>query len=316
LKDQYDVIIKDWIFPAEDSTSQEIFAEVYFFPTADQQELPKEIKFEGETTSGYFNKENIKYFNWGIPLTFAAYGIIFWDWGSINSFRTHDEGWFSKGTYAGGADKFAHIYSHFLITRLGFDFYRRSGFSHSESVNNSFLLGVGIGFLIEVGDGISNYGFGVNDIISDMVGIGLGTLLNISPYLDELIGFQMHWWNNTNFKYHRRTKIRDPIDDYNNQKYILNFRFSAVPILHTLPLIRYLNFDIGFYSRGFEDPEEKYDYTKREIFTGFSLNLTQLLQDLYPLNDYSYYGGQVFKYYQPPFTGFEMINFMWRSATA
>jgi hypothetical protein len=302
LKSKYDLIEKKWTFPNQ----QTMLLETYYLGPKDKIEST-EFKFQETFNENFLNKKNIAYINWGIPTAFALYGILFWDWGKIKKFKTRDEGWFEKNTYAGGADKLAHMYSHFLLTRASYSFYRNNGLSRDESLFHSTLLASSVGVLIEVGDGLSHYGFAINDIISDFVGVGFGYLLNRYAYLDELIGLQFYWWNNSKDPEHKGQKFNDPIDDYNNQKYILNFRFAAIPVLRDFVGTRYINFDIGGYSRGYKDSSSD-DLTRRVLYTGFSLNLTQVLRDLFPKSDYSYHTANFLKYYQPPLTGFEALS--------
>lgn len=299
LKSKYSLIENKLISSSENEIKFQ-FISTHDIP-ADQRELT----YQGPVNNSIFHEKNIKYINYGVPALFGLYGILFWDWGRVSGFRMRDEGWFSSKTYAGGADKMAHMYSHFLINRLSYDLYRSNGLSHQSALKHSFILATTVGLLIEVGDGISHYGFAVNDLISDMAGVGLGYLLNSHPYLDELIGFQIYWWNNTSSPEHKGKKFNDPIDDYNSQKYILNLRFAAIPLLRTNPITKYVNFDIGMYTRGStrfnDDGTQGID---RTIFYGASLNITQLLQDLFPKNDYTYYASRLTKYYQPRGTGF------------
>jgi len=302
LQEKYDFIAKDWSFP-DDKT---IELNAYYFPKKEAQEIPASFQYKNNLkANNVLNNSNVNYINIGIPLLFATYGALFWDWGKISGFRTKDEGWFGKDTYAGGADKLAHMYSHYLLTRGSYYLYRTNGLSRPDALKHSVILAGTVGTLIEIGDGLSHYGFAINDLISDFVGIGLGHLLNTHAYLDELIGIQFWWWNNPDAPEHKGQKYNDPIDDYNNQKYIFNIRFAAIPLLRDFLPTRYINLDIGIYSRGYKDAQSEDEDTKRVLYTGLSLNLSQLLKDLFPKSDYAFYSSNVFKYYQPPMTGFE-----------
>jgi hypothetical protein len=141
------------------------------------------------------------------------------------------------------------------------------------------------------------------------VGIGFGTLLNYYPFLDELIGFQIHWWPNSSDPEHKGKKFNDPIDDYNNQKYIINFRLAAIPQLSEWYPFRYLNLDLGYYSRGYVGRSNGVE-VKREIFLGVSLNMDRVFRDLFPKNTFARYFGTFSKYYQIPGTGYEVKS--WR----
>lgn len=258
----------------------------------------------------FINRNNVQYINWGVPLVFAAYGALFWDWGRNAGFTFRDEGWFTKNTYAGGTDKLAHMYSHYLLTRSSYAFYRHSGLTHEEALKHSFILGSAVGLMIEVGDGISHYGFAVNDLISDLAGIGLAHLLNQNSYLDELIGFQLWWWNDDTAtgRHNKGEKLRDPIDDYNNQKYVFNFRMAAIPGVKDFVGTRYLNLDLGYMSRGYKTTNANNTETVRHLYTGVSINFSQLLKDLFPNSEFAQGAAAVTRYYQLPYSSIELTK--------
>lgn len=250
------------------------------------------------------SESNLKYLPLGVPVVFGLYGAIFWDWGKVHAFRWRDEGWFQKDTYSGGADKLSHAYFHFLFSRMSYSFYASRGLTHEESLKQSFLLSTSIGLMIEVGDSFSHYGFSFNDLISNMAGIGFAHLLNSNNYLDELIGFQF-WFLNDNAETKKRQNFYNQISDYNNQKYLLNLRFAALPVLGEFKPTRYINLDLGYYTRGYQVPEA----TNRRIpYIGASINFSQLLKDFFPNSDYAYYTSSVLKYYQAPYTGVELLK--------
>ena len=308
LKSDFDLIHKSWNF-VDDKT---IELKAIVFKKVDSKILQTDFQYEGENGYQFLNKNHVKYINYGVPLTFLTYGAFFWDWGKVGGFSFRDEGWFNKNTYAGGTDKLAHMYSHYLINRGSYALYRNSGLSHQEALKQSFYLATSIGVLIEIGDGISHYGFAVNDLIADMAGVSLGHLLNQNAYLDELIGFQMWWWSDdtASGKHKKGGRLKDPIDDYNNQKYVFNLRMAAIPHLRDFLPTRYLNFDVGYYSRGFKDRNNVNGRTERILFTGASLNLSQLLTDLFPRSEFAYGVSAVSRYYQVPYTSYNFIDWI------
>ena len=304
LKAEYDIIQKRWDF-IDDKT---ITLEAYQLINSEKKTIPNPFEFVGEHSEHHFlNSDNIKYINLGIPLVFAAYGAIFWDWGKIKGFNFRDEGWFANSTYAGGTDKIAHFYSHFTLDRFSYYMYRQSGLSRSEALKHSFILATSVGVMIEIGDGLSHYGFAVNDLISDMAGIGLGHLLNQNAYLDELIGVQLWWWDDDTAtgKHKKGAKLRDPIDDYNNQKYLLNFRMAAIPVLRGFLPTRYINLDLGYFSRGFKDLPDRTGLEKN-LYTGISINISQLLRDYFPKSDFTYAVSTFSRFYQFPYTSLDI----------
>lgn len=305
LKAEYDIIQKRWSFK-DDNTIQLEAIHLNDKP----KPMPTEFEFDGQHSKHHFlTSDNVKYINIGVPLVFATYGAIFWDWGKIKGFNFVDEGWFSKNTYAGGTDKLAHFYSHYTIDRLSYYMYRQSGLSRTDALKHSFILATSIGVLIEVGDGLSHYGFAINDLISDMAGIGLGHLLNQNAYLDELIGVQLWWWSDdTATAQHKRgARLKDPVDDYNNQKYVMNFRMAAVPVLRDFTPTRYVNLDVGYLSRGFKDSPVGTKLVKK-VYTGVSINVSQLLRDFFPKSDFSYAVSTFSRFYQFPYTSLDTVS--------
>lgn len=301
LKADYDIIQKRWIKIEENN----IQLEAYHLEK-NNQTIPKEFTFEGPHKNFFLNKDNIKYLDYGIPFTFVAYGILFWDWGGhMTTFNFRNEGWFGHNTYAGGMDKLAHMHSHYVIARAGYYLYRRAGFSHNEALKKSFILSSILGLLVEIGDGFTHYGFSVNDLIADELGVALGYLLTQNAYLNELIGFQIRWWNDHDSG--NSAGANDPIGDYNNQKFLINIRMAAIPNLRDFIGTRYLNFDFGYYARGFKTDEVNPEKI-RTIFVGASINMGQLINDLFPKSDFAYGLATVSRYYQFPYSSVEIKN--------
>lgn len=242
------------------------------------------------------------------PTIISFYGITSWGWiGHGMKFNVRNEKWFQRNTYVGGADKLSHAYSHFLITRGYYDIFLRMGLSPEEANLKSMIGGSITGLVIELGDGVSHYGFSWEDLISDVVGIGFAGLLNAYPHLDELIGFQIQWWPQTAPAAHPNQKLRSPIDDYNNQKYAINLRASGIRVLNEYWYTRYLNLDFGYYSRGYKadksNPGSDPDLFGRNLFIGMSINLSKLFEPR------SLLAGTVFKYYQTPFNAVDLHRF-------
>jgi hypothetical protein len=294
LKSDYDFIQKRWISIDEKSIKLEVY-------NLGNISIPSEFTFTGPREKTLINKDNIKYFNYGAPIAFVAYGALFWDWGKGSGFNFKDEGWFGHDTYAGGVDKLSHMHSHYVITRASYYFYRHSGLSHEEALKSSFILSTALGVFVEIGDGFTHYGFSINDFIANMVGIALGHLLNSNAYLDELIGFQLRWWHDGGSS----GESLDPLADYNNEKFLLNFRMAAVPKLRDFNVTKYFNLDLGYYARGFKT-EEVNPAKIRTVFVGASINMGQLIHDFWPKSDFSYGAAAVTRYYQLPYTSVEL----------
>jgi hypothetical protein len=85
-------------------------------------------------------------------------------------FAFANEGWLGAATYAGGADKVSHFWAGWAAEHLLETSYRALGRTEREAR----LLSVGVaslaGFLIEAGDGFSQYGASWEDAAMDVLG--------------------------------------------------------------------------------------------------------------------------------------------------
>jgi Predicted periplasmic lipoprotein (DUF2279) len=109
--------------------------------------------------------------------------------GPSQKFHFHNEGWFGRNTYVGGADKASHFVSFDVTARLLTMVYQML----DAPVDESRLLGAGVsalaGLVTEIGDGTTHYGFSYEDLIVDA--LGAATALATAHYgLDDLIGFR------------------------------------------------------------------------------------------------------------------------------
>jgi hypothetical protein len=107
----------------------------------------------------------------------------------VHGFRFTDEGFFQYWTYGGGSDKASHGVISANVSGLLYDAYRLNGLSEDQSFALSLATTVVAGALVEVGDGLTPYGFSAQDLTADTVGALAGALLKRN-HLDDLFGFQ------------------------------------------------------------------------------------------------------------------------------
>jgi Predicted periplasmic lipoprotein (DUF2279) len=106
------------------------------------------------------------------------------------SFRTHQEHFFGKNTYAGGSDKVSHFIIAYGVSRelaLAFDH-----LGNSKEYSNGWAFGLTAfgGIMVEIGNGFSAYGFSWEDLIMDWLGDAAGLIL-LRQGLDDLIGMRV-----------------------------------------------------------------------------------------------------------------------------
>jgi hypothetical protein len=105
------------------------------------------------------------------------------------AFHFGNEEWFGEGTYAGGADKASHfVFYNGLSRELGVT-YRNMGYATGRAVSMSFLTSVAAGTLVEIGDGLTVFGFAWEDLAMDTLGAGTAALVTLYD-LDDTVGFR------------------------------------------------------------------------------------------------------------------------------
>lgn len=201
----------------------------------------------------------------------ALYGVrSWWSTGFSTTFRTVNEGWFGQDTYTGGADKLGHFYSVYVGSRLLALGYRRwAGNGRGWSIKAGALTAFATLTTVEVMDGFSNhYRFSPQDAIMNGAGAALGALMEAYPHLDKVFAFRLRYWPSSYSTF-------NPVDDYSGQTYLLAIKASGIPKLRNVPVLRYLEFNVGYGTRDFESPDPTLH--RRYLYIGLSLNLSKLL---------------------------------------
>jgi hypothetical protein len=261
-------------------------------------------------------KKSIRYsILFGVPINTYVVSLLTWDWGKTTRFRLSHEGWFAQNTYAGGADKAAHLFSFYTIMRILYNIYDYTEdgapvkWAYSAGLSAFMALG------IEIGDGFckNQNGFSIGDLTMGFIGIGMASLLERFPQVDAFMSLSAEYYPTKYFrKYPQRLKWF--LDDYSGWKFMVNiklagFRYVGVNIPD---FMRYIMFDVGYYTRNFT----KYDYRygeigrfiegryreKREVFIGVSVNMMEVVKDFF--TDKESFAcralQQPFKYYHVP----------------
>lgn len=202
------------------------------------------------------------------------YGSAHWWKDDMNShFSTIDEGWFGQDTYTGGADKFGHMYSTYVGTRLLTRAFEWAGHGGNDAAWLAAATTWGAMLAVEIGDGFSSrYRFSKEDLIMNTVGTGLGLWMERNPELDEILDFRLMYKPSEDA---RRLNQVDPVDDHSGQTYLLIAKASGIPALRGIEPLRYFELALGYGSRGYE-PNAGGEHS-RNIYYGISLNVAELL---------------------------------------
>lgn len=208
-------------------------------------------------------------------LAVAWYGKQnWWQDGFGGDFRVTREGWFGQHTMAGGADKLGHFYTSYVGTRL-----LAKAFTHiGNDPDAALVLGAAVTFgtmmAVEVADGYSrHWRFSREDAVMNAFGTAAGILLERSPRLDGVVDLRVHYLPSE-----AGGKQFDPFGDYSGLTYLVAFKASGWPALRKRPVLRYLEFSIGYGTSNYEDRRpDLIGERRRQVYAGVSLNLAELL---------------------------------------
>lgn len=201
----------------------------------------------------------------------AAYGLSHW-WqdGFGGGFKTTNEGWFGRGTAFGGADKLGHVYSNYAGVRLLTPLFELAGNDREAAVGPAAWSTLGIFTGVEVLDGFSrHWKFSAQDAIANAAGTLLGVALERHPDQDALLDLRVDYRPSEGSSF-------DPFGDYSGQKYLLVFKADAFARLRQHPALRYLEFAVGYGTRGYDNGGDRH----RDLYLGVSVNLARLLADV------------------------------------
>jgi len=239
-------------------------------------------------------RKKVVVLNLAVTGAIGIYGAATWDYGS-NGFATRDEGWFNSDTRYGGADKMGHAWSAYAVTSLYSRIYRDWGFSDEDAILGAALSTWVQTALIEVGDGLSkSQGFSWQDEAMNTAGVGLAYLRHRFPAIRDVVDFRWEWFPSPAFRHGDETDI---FTDYSGQKYLLAFKPDG--FLKTGdPVLKALEFQIGYYTRGYASSDEDYFSNRHRYgYIGIGLNVTYLLERLT-----GHRAAGLFDYYQVPYT--------------
>ena len=195
--------------------------------------------------------------------------LLWWRNEETERFHTTRENWFSKDTYAGGADKVSHVFGGYAFSReLAWQF-EKLGNSPARSRALATGMAALTGVLVEGGDGFSVYGFSWEDVFSDLVGSAFAAAIGAAK-IDDLVGIRLGYV---------RTKIPPKCcrataygSDYSREIYSFDVRLDSA--LRRLGVAkpgpaRFLLLSLTYGSKGYRfSPVES-----RERNVGFDLGL-------------------------------------------
>lgn len=163
----------------------------------------------------------------------AIIGVLAaWGWGAwweegFSEFHLRDTGFLEEATYAGGADKWGHMYGAYLgmlaVTRL----YEVLGMNHEAATWVSFVAATLVANGVEVVDGFTSFGFEYGDVVFNTLGIGLALASELWPIVHEIVGMRLGYIPSEDFLSNEKTFIRW-INDYSGMLFYLDIKGKGI----------------------------------------------------------------------------------------
>lgn len=222
-----------------------------------------------ETNNQNKNRRKVTYTNIALASSVVWYGFTNWEWGK-HRFHSDNEAWLGADTKFGGADKFGHLYTGYLITRVGSSLYKSWGIPADEAVRSALISSLIFTSVMEIGDGFSSaYGFSYEDFASNTLGQFAGYYLETHPEIDKKIDIRLE------YNVFADGATLDPTSDYNNMKYLIALKASGFKLFKKDSPLRYLELHLGYYTRGFNQSNNNSPPT-RHPYIGIGINLSEL----------------------------------------
>jgi hypothetical protein len=229
----------------------------------------------------------------GAPL---QYGWVSWN--------VTDEGWFSRNTYTGGADKISHFIISSGVSRLLYETYTQLG----HPMDQSFTLAVATAFMsgtmVEIMDAFSVYGFSFQDLAVDALGSAAGALIN-RHHLQDLLGLRIGLATTDVPLSYVGSSVETLGHSYNDEIYAADLKLGGlVRRMGGKPgFERFFLTSFVFFTRGYGyDPPLPTRY--QEVGFEVGLNFTEILR-AFGVSEKTWWGQgliAIFDFFRFPFT--------------
>jgi hypothetical protein len=249
---------------------------------------------------GWSRRDKAVALNLGMATVMSAYAVSMWDVG-IRSWRIGDEGWFSRSSAHGGADKVGHAWTASASTSLFAAIYRQWDYSREDAAAMGAFSGYGLMTLVEIGDAMSaRYGFSYEDQVMNTAGALLGYARERFPRVRSLIDFRVQYLPTARV---RRGDDLDVFTDYSGSTYLLALKASGFPCLRDTWL-RWFEIQGGYFARGFEEVAEGEPAVPgRNLYVGVGIDVGEILRAFAPPGF-----GAPFEHLQVPFTYLPLVR--------
>ena len=235
----------------------------------------------------------------------------------FHDFHFTDEGYFQTWTYGGGADKASHFVISATLSGLLFDAYRLHGLSADQAFGLSLFTTVVAGVLVEIGDGLTPYGFSAQDLTADTLGATVEAIIKRTG-TDDLVGFRIGKVPTTIPPAVLGDRVGTLGLDYTNEDYSADFKLDGLGYrLSPHPGIeRFFLMSFVFMTKGYGyDPPVPSRY--QEIGFEIGLNFPAILKAVGVSNE-TWWGDiliRAFEFFRIPYTQigayYNLTNHKW-----
>ena len=220
------------------------------------------------------------------------------------SWNVTDEGWFSRNTYTGGADKASHFIISSGVSRLLYEAYTDIGHTPDQSFTLAASAAFMSGLMVEIMDAYSVYGFSLQDLTVDALGSVAGALINRN-HLQDMLGLRIGLATTDVPLQYVGESVETLGHSYNDEIYAADFKPAGlVRRLGGKPgFERFFLTSFVFFTRGFGyDPPIPSRY--QEIGFEVGLNFPEILR-AFGVNESTWWGQgliAIFDFFRFPFT--------------
>ena len=221
----------------------------------------------------------------------------------VQTFHFTDEKFFQYDTYGGGSDKVSHFIVSANSVDLLYDAYRLNRLTPDQAFWLSWATVTLSGIFVEVGDGLSPYGFSAQDVTADTLGALAEGLIKRNN-LDDLLGFRVGKWlpETPEALVQERTLFGI---DYSKEIYTADLKLGGLACrLHASPdIARFFLFSFTYNTKGYGyDPPLPSRY--QEVGLEIGLNFVEVLKAVGVTNS-TWWGDlllRTFNFFRIPYT--------------
>ncbi len=222
----------------------------------------------------------------------------------VHPFHLTDEGFFQYTTYGGGSDKASHFVVSANVTNLLYDAYRLNRLTPDQAMWLSFATSTIAGTFVEIGDGLTPYGFSLQDLTADALGSLTQALIKRHD-LGDLAGFRLGRWLDTTIP--PAVIGGRPLVgiDYTQEMYTADLKLGGVGTrMHASPTIaRFFLLSFIFLTKGY-GYVPPLDTRYQEIGFELGLNFPEILRAV-GVSDATWWGDfllRAFNFLRLPYT--------------